>query len=623
MRPSPIAFVLALGCALGCRSESASRAPASAAVAPPLDAHAQRGPAWEPWSGAAFARARSEGRLVILDLEAVWCHWCHVMEATTYADPAVVDELARHFVCLKVDQDSRPDLSNRYEDYGWPATIVFDAQGRELAKRSGYIEPADMLAMLRAFVADPTPGPSARGAQAANERRVGLPAAESSLGDALRAQLEARESERFDARLGGFGGAHKFVDPPSVEHWIASALRGDDEARERARKTLDAGLALIDPVWGGVYQYSTGGVWTEPHFEKIAYYQAEDLRVYALAYAAWKDERHLRAAQDLRRFVRDFLTSPEGAFYTSQDADLVPGEHSAEYFALDDRERRKLGVPRVDTHVYARENGWMIRALCALHAATGDESALADARRAAEWIVARRSILANDASTGGFRHDERDAGGPFLGDTLAMGQAFLALYESSAERVWLERARATSAFAARTFALPAGYATSAPNELDVLAPTLQRDENVQVVRFESSLHHYTGDASHREHAENAMRYLAASAIALQGLPGGVLQADDELANDPLHITVVGSKQDAAARKLFAAALAWPAVSRRIEWSDASEGPLPNPDTSFPPLQRAAAFACGDGRCSSPAYTAAELAQRVRALVPRATGRAQR
>ncbi len=618
MRPFPIAFVLA--CAVGCRSENAARAPAIAGAAPAVAPSEARGPAWEPWSDAAFARARSDGRLVILDLEAVWCHWCHVMEATTYADPAVVDELARHFVCLKVDQDSRPDLANRYEDYGWPATIVFDAQGRELAKRSGYIEPADMLAMLRAFVADPTPGPSAQGAEA---RRAVVPAAESRLGETLRARLEARESERFDTKLGGFGGAHKFVDPPSVEHWIARALRGDDEARERAKKTLDAGLALVDPVWGGVYQYSTGGVWSEPHFEKIAYYQAEDLRVYALAYAAWKDERHLRAAQDLRRFVRDFLTSPEGAFYTSQDADLVPGEHSAEYFQLDDAQRRKLGIPRVDTHVYARENGWIIRALCALHAATGDASALADARRAADWILAQRSVLSNHVPTGGYRHDERDAGGPFLGDTLAMGQAFLALYECTAEREWLESARAASEFAARTFGLPAGYATSAVRELDALAPTLQRDENVQLVRFENALHHYTGDEGHRTRAESAMRYLAADEIALQALPGGVLQADDELANDPLHITVVGSRRDVAARKLFAAALAWPAVSRRIEWSDADEGPLPNPDTSFPPLQRAAAFACGDGRCSSPAYTAAELAQRVRALVPQAAAQSPR
>src|SRR5438132_6490487 len=75
---------------------------------------------WEDWSEGAFVRAREQKRLVLLDLGAVWCHWCHVMDETTYRDPKVVEEIRRHFIPLRVDQDARPDLSNRYEDYGWP-----------------------------------------------------------------------------------------------------------------------------------------------------------------------------------------------------------------------------------------------------------------------------------------------------------------------------------------------------------------------------------------------------------------------------------------------------------------------------------------------------------------------
>ena len=115
---------------------------------------------WEPWSDKAFERASAEKRLVILDLVAVWCHWCHVMEETTYRDPEVVRQLREHFVALRVDQDSRPDLSNRYEDYGWPATVIFDADGRELVKFAGYIPPSRMRTLLEGVVADPTPGPS-------------------------------------------------------------------------------------------------------------------------------------------------------------------------------------------------------------------------------------------------------------------------------------------------------------------------------------------------------------------------------------------------------------------------------------------------------------------------------
>ena len=111
---------------------------------------------WEPFSDQAFRNAREGQKLIILDLEAVWCHWCHVMEKTTYADPKVKEALRRGYVTLRADQDARPDLANRYRDYGWPATIFFDANGRELAKRAGYISPEAMLALLTKLAAHPT-----------------------------------------------------------------------------------------------------------------------------------------------------------------------------------------------------------------------------------------------------------------------------------------------------------------------------------------------------------------------------------------------------------------------------------------------------------------------------------
>ena len=97
---------------------------------------------------------------MLLDLGAVWCHWCHVMEEITYRDPEVIRLIGERYIAVSVDQDSRPDLSNRYEDYGWPATIVFDADGNEIVKRQGYIPPRPMASMLQAIIDDPTPGPS-------------------------------------------------------------------------------------------------------------------------------------------------------------------------------------------------------------------------------------------------------------------------------------------------------------------------------------------------------------------------------------------------------------------------------------------------------------------------------
>src|SRR5579872_5789047 len=115
---------------------------------------------WHPWSESIFAQAKEQHRFVLLDLEAVWCHWCHVMDEVTYRDADVVRLLKAKYILVKVDQDSRPDLSNRYEDYGWPATIVFDGKKHEIVKRQGYLPPKMMASMLQAIIDDPTPGPS-------------------------------------------------------------------------------------------------------------------------------------------------------------------------------------------------------------------------------------------------------------------------------------------------------------------------------------------------------------------------------------------------------------------------------------------------------------------------------
>src|SRR6202011_2097795 len=115
---------------------------------------------WQPWSESVFSQAKREGRFVLLDLGTVWCHWCHVMEEVTYRDSAIIDLVGRRYLAVRVDADARPDLSNRYEDYGWPATIVFNSDGSEIVNRRGYLPPGQMASMLQAIIDDPSPGPS-------------------------------------------------------------------------------------------------------------------------------------------------------------------------------------------------------------------------------------------------------------------------------------------------------------------------------------------------------------------------------------------------------------------------------------------------------------------------------
>ena len=234
---------------------------------------------------------------------------------------------------MRVDQDSRPDLSNRYEDYGWPATVVFNADGHEIVKRQGYLPPEEMASMLQAIIDDPTPG-----AIGAAGGETGIAAASSLLTDGdARADLKKNYLDAATISSTAAGAAiQKFLDWDSVEYCMDLArldgrcARGTHGAADSHRAAPFASI----PAWGGVYQYSTGGDWNssalrEDHADAGG--KPADLfaGVRAMARSGLSEGR----AGD-PPLPANFLRRPEGAFYTSQDADLVEGEHSADYFAL-------------------------------------------------------------------------------------------------------------------------------------------------------------------------------------------------------------------------------------------------------------------------------------------------
>jgi uncharacterized protein len=541
---------------------------------------------WEGWTEDLFERAKRENKFVLLDLEAVWCHWCHVMDEKTYSNADVQKLLDDKYITVRVDQDARPDLSNKYEDYGWPATIIFKSDGSELAKRAGYIPPDEMAALLREIISNPTPGPSV-----VAKPRITY-STTSALPAALRKELMDKHLRGYDTKYGSWGTFQKFLDWDSVELSLQRAKEGDVKAAQMARFTLDQQRNLLDPVWGGVYQYSTNGDWTHPHFEKIMQMQGENLKVYAQGYALFQDPKQLETAKSIYKYLTTFLMSPDGAFYTSQDADLVKGKHSDWYFKLSDGERRKHGIPRIDKHIYSRENGWAINGIVNLYMASGDPAYLNTAVKAADWIVANRSLPG-----GGFSHDEKDAFGPFLGDTLYMGRAFLSLYQATGDRAWLRRAQDAAKFINTQLAAKDG-----PGFLTAVSAGPQLDENIAAARFANLLYRYTNDKTYRAMAENAMKYLSTPEVARQRriLVAGILLADRELQSDPVHITVLGSKKDAAAQALFKKANSYPTTYKVVEWYDKTEGPLASTgDLIFPELPVAAAFGCANGRCSLP------------------------
>jgi uncharacterized protein YyaL (SSP411 family) len=558
--------------------------------------------AWQKWDPALFERAQREDKYILLHMAAVWCHWCHVMESTTYRDPVIQQRIAEKFIAVRVDQDADPALSYRYENWGWPATIMLDKDGNEIFKRRGYIPPELFARLLTAVIEDPSALPSYTVGAAVDPEAVALTAGR-------RERTEARLLKNYDRTNGGFGDVHRFIHGDTLEWTLerGRALeRNTDPAlwREVSTRTLAGARRLIDPVWGGMFQYSEKLDWSGPHYEKLLNIQRDALRAYVLAWQIGHDPADLAAARDIARWLMDFMRAPSGAFHTSQDADAGPALHGDAFYAKSDAQRRAGPQPPIDRNVFARENGWAIASLAALHDVTGDAALLGAAVRAFDWTLANRR-----APNGGFGHARAADDDTHLGDTLAVAEAALALYRSTAERRYLALAAELGEIIVRDHRDPAGgfmVRQPEPGAKGVLArPVKQIDENVATVRLLNLLARQTARPAFRQAARHGMRYLIALAEDDLVVPGALL-ADRELSREPAHVTIVGAKDDPAARALYAAARAYPTRYLRIEWLDRREGPLPAADIDYPEMPEAAAFACANGACSVPVFTAAEV-----------------
>src|SRR5499426_3000959 len=165
---------------------------------------------WAKWEPALFDRAAREHKYILLHMAAVWCHWCHVMERTTYRDPAIQKAILDKFIPVRVDQDSDPELSYRYENWGWPATIMLDKDGNEIFKRRGYIPPELFSKLLAAVIEDPSALPSYNAAVPVDPNAVAL-------SSERRQHTEALVLKGYDRDNGGFGDTHRFVHGDTLE----------------------------------------------------------------------------------------------------------------------------------------------------------------------------------------------------------------------------------------------------------------------------------------------------------------------------------------------------------------------------------------------------------------------
>ena len=311
-------------------------------TSPYLLQHADNPVDWHPWGQEALALARTTSRPVLLSIGYAACHWCHVMAHESFEDPATAALMNEHFVCIKVDREERPDLDAVYMQAvqamtghgGWPMTVFLTPAGEPFYGGT-YFPPADRHGMpsftrvLKAVSDAYTQRQDSVAASAASMRQI-YESSASNRGTGAEINTEYLESavravaSNYDARLGGFGGAPKF--PPTMvldfllRHW---ARTGESSALDMARSTFVkmARGGIYDQIGGGFARYSVDAEWLVLHFEKMLYDNALLIRFGAHLFEATGDAEVRRVTDESVAWLAREMTSPDGGFYSSLDAD--------------------------------------------------------------------------------------------------------------------------------------------------------------------------------------------------------------------------------------------------------------------------------------------------------------
>lgn len=329
---------------------------------PYLLQHAANPVDWYPWGEEAFVRAAEEDRPIFLSIGYATCHWCHVMEHQSFEDTTVARLMNETFVCIKVDREERPDIDQLYMSVcqamtgsgGWPLTIIMTAEkhpffaGTYFPKESmpgriGMLDLAKRIAGLWQNERQKLLDDAARIVDFMQKNAV--PTSGDELSPQLPERAFAQLSSQFDEAYGGFGRSPKFPSPHNLSfllrYWHRS---GEKQALEMVEKTLQNMRlgGLFDQVGFGFHRYSTDRVWLLPHFEKMLYDQAMLALAYLEAYQATKNETYATTAREIFTYVLKDMTSPEGGFYSAEDADSE-GEEGLFYLWTPEELKKVLG----------------------------------------------------------------------------------------------------------------------------------------------------------------------------------------------------------------------------------------------------------------------------------------
>ena len=321
---------------------------------------------WHEWGEEAFAKARAAGKPVLLDIGAVWCHWCHVIDRESYENPEIAAMINQLYIPVKVDRDERPDVDARYQSAisaisgqgGWPLTAFLTPDGKPFFGGT-YFPPDDAMGRpgfkrILAAISDAFEKRRAEVDNSAHALEEAVARAEIFHG--ARGEFDARVVDavvdaavkRFDPAHGGFGDAPKFPHSSAIDLLLErQKWPGGEQLQTIVEKTLDGMAAggFADQIGGGFHRYSVDERWCVPHFEKMSYDNSELLKNYLHGYQSLRLPHYKHVAEDLIAWAGEVLSDPaRGGFYASQDADQTLDD-DGDYFTWTQQEVRAVLTP--------------------------------------------------------------------------------------------------------------------------------------------------------------------------------------------------------------------------------------------------------------------------------------
>ncbi|MGH2378237.1 MAG: thioredoxin domain-containing protein [Candidatus Limnocylindria bacterium] len=573
---------------------------------------------WREWGPQAFEEAKAQDRPILLGISAVWCHWCHVMDETSYSDPEVIRLINERYVPVRVDNDQRPDVNRRYNMGGWPTTAFLSPDG-EILHGGTYVPPQQMreyLPQVADVWRDKREELQARIREA--QEKSAAPGAASAPATPLSWEIVDAVASlirgQYDPQYGGFGREPKFPQPKLLRFLIDEHRRhGYPDVAAMLHKTLGAmaGGGMYDQVEGGFFRYSTTRQWQIPHFEKMLEDNAELLAVYAEAHRSFPAAGYDRVVRDVIRWMDAVLWREDvKAFAGSQDAD-------EQYYELDADARAKHGAPYVDPTIYTGWNALAASAYFAAYRALGD-TALDERAHQAMGTLATRMVrpddqpIAEDAARNAVGHFDR-GNGPDIFDLLTDHAALLAgsidAYETGLHPGALGGAtRIAARMRERLEDRESGGYWDAP-EREELGRVTKREKPIEDGAAAADallrLAALTGDKTWRDSAVRALEGFVGEYRQWGQFAAAYAGAVARALTEPLTVTVVGPQGDPAATALWELARRSedPALSlHRVD-------PVRDAErlrTLGYPADRVAAYVCLGTVCSEPIPAASGL-----------------